>query len=655
LVLRGLPLTALLVFVAGLALGPMAESDLFFRIKAGQEILARHGLPGVNLYSFTYPDFPDLDASWLFEVAVALIHGRAGFPGVVVVKTAVLLATFAVAYVVCRRRGAGPVAAVAALAAAALVARERFVERPHVVSFAGEIALLAAVDALVVAGARRAAVVVVALTAGVVLWANLHAGVFVAPLILAAGGLGAAVSRDRAAAGRLAIAAALAALATLATPLGAGLFTYLRLHLALTAVHPIDEFRAPTLVSDAPLLAFGAVMIATAAAARVRPGWMRIAPAVALAALTLRSVRFAADFALVAAPLLAVSLTALGRGPRLSLRARGWLAGPAPAVAAIGFLMGAALIPRAVAAEPWNIGLDTRELPLSAIAFADTNGLRQRMYNDFETGSYLLYDPAGGYPRHRVFVDPRIPAYPIELHRLLGRNDLTRAEWTAEMQRFGVDAALLAYAGVNRRVAWWDPEVWALVFRADDARVFVRRSTRHEALIAAREIPATFAFSVEEGAATVPLDTRPARSPVRDCEWNRRLGDLRYELLGKPSASALDAYHRALAAPAGCLDAGEEARLCSWLGALALGSGRGAEALELFDRALARGAPRDATALSNRALALEAAGRTREAASGWKEVEAAAPNTPLGTRAADRRRALEAVTAPFGATPRSSP
>ena len=46
---RGLPLAALLGLVACYGLRPMAESDLFFRIKAGQEILARGGLPGRNL------------------------------------------------------------------------------------------------------------------------------------------------------------------------------------------------------------------------------------------------------------------------------------------------------------------------------------------------------------------------------------------------------------------------------------------------------------------------------------------------------------------------------------------------------------------------------------------------------------------------------
>src|SRR5580698_9444233 len=106
----------------------MAESDLFFHLKAGQEILARHGLPGRNLYSFTAPDYPDLDTSWLAEVGAAAVFGRGGYP-------------------------AGAVASALALAAAAFVGRERFVERPHVFSLAGAVAALAAIDAMLERGA----------------------------------------------------------------------------------------------------------------------------------------------------------------------------------------------------------------------------------------------------------------------------------------------------------------------------------------------------------------------------------------------------------------------------------------------------------------------------------------------------------------------
>jgi tetratricopeptide (TPR) repeat protein len=286
-----------------------------------------------------------------------------------------------------------------------------------------------------------------------------------------------------------------------------------------------------------------------------------------------------------------------------------------------------------------GIGLDTRELPLSAIAFVDANGLRDRMYNDFEIGSYLLFEPAGGYPRHRVFVDPRLPAYPPEFHRLLGRADVTRAEWSAAMDRFGVQSALLAYAGINARVSWWDPERYALVFREADARVFVRRLPQFAAVIARHEIPATFAFSPQEGNATLPLENRPAASPVPDCEWQRRLGDLTFDLDGSPSTRTLAAYDRALAAPAGCLQPADDARLAALMGALSLGAGRAADALPLLDRALARG-DAELTTLTNRAVALEALGRARDAAAAWDAVIGRAGDAPLSVQARAHRARL---------------
>ena len=662
---RAAPLLALLAFVAELSLRPMAESDLFFRIKAGQEILTRHGLPDRNLFSFTYPDYPDVDAAWLFEVGAAALHDRGGFPAVVIAKTAVLLAAFAVAFRLCVRRGAGPVASALALAAAAFVGRERFVERPHIFSLLGAVALLAAIDALVaprhrrgvqpsvenaaalprspreqlVAAAGKWAALRVGLWlgAGVALWANLHAGAFVAPVVLACAAAGARLDR-KGGARRLALAAVGAAVAVVVTPIGLGLFRYLRLHLTLTALHPVDEFRTPSWLSDPALFVYAAALVVlVAVASRRRLVWTWIMPVLVFALLALRSVRFAADGALVSAPLLAVALT--GVGDWLRARRPRWLPDPVPSVAVTALLVGLAAGPRIGGRDSGGIDVDTRELPLSAIGFVNANGLRDRMYNDFEIGSYLLFDPAGGYPRHRVFVDPRLPAYPPEFHRLLGRTDVTRPEWTAAMDGYGVETALLAYAGVNRRVAWWDPERYALVFSEADARVFVRRSPRFASLIAGREIPATFGFSLQEGTATVPLVARPAASPVPECEWQRRLGDLTFELDGAPSERTLVAYDRALAGPAGCLRAADEARLASWRGAVALGEGRAAAALALFDRAIAHG-DGELTTLTNRAIALEGLERAADAVAAWDAVIARAADSPLAARARARRARL---------------
>ncbi len=625
---------ALLLFVAGLALRPMAETDLFFHLKAGQEIRAHHALMRRNTFSFTYPDYPDLDTSWLAEVGAAVVYGWGGFDAVVVAKTAVLLVAFALLFRAALR-GAGPAAAAGALAAAAFVASDRLVERPLVFSFAGEAMVLLAIaplrDRRGPAAWRAAGLVL----AGVAVWANLHAGVFVAPLMLGAAALAAAATGDRRGAAQLALVAAAAAGAMLLTPVGAGLFRYLTLHLELPALHAVDEFRRPSWVSDAPLVLYATgflVVVAAALAADRRARAALIvtaAPGLPLLLLAAHSVRFGADAALVCAPALAMAVAVLGR--RL---------GRAPArdrplaEAAVALALLALAVP-ARRGRPLSIGLDASELPLDAIAFANAQNLRERMYNDFEIGSYLLFDPVGGYPRHRVFVDPRLPAYPPEMHRLLGRADLSRAEWQQAMDRHGVETALLAYAGINRRVAWWDPARWALVWNTGDARLFVRRQPRFGALIAAREIPATFAFTDEDGAVTVPLEAPPPASPIPRCEWDRRLGDLLVELDGRLSARARAAYERALAAPPGCLAPADQATAAAWLGGVDLQAGRPAAALGWLDRAVAAGDRSPATA-ANRAAALESLGRAADARAAWRDVAAAGGSSTLGARARDR-------------------
>ena len=79
------------------------------------------------------------------------------------------------------------------------------------------------------------------------------------------------------------------------------------------------------------------------------------------------------------------------------------------------------------------------------------------------------------------------------------------------------------------------------------------------------EIPATFAFSPEEGTATLPLETRPAASPVPDCEWQRRLGDLTFELDGTPSTRTLAAYVARWRRRRAAWQPADEAALRQWL------------------------------------------------------------------------------------------
>ena len=73
-------LCGLLVFVAGLCLGPMQETDLFFRLAAGEQFLRTGHIVHRNLFSFTFPDSPYLDPAWLFDAGAAAGFRLGGFP-----------------------------------------------------------------------------------------------------------------------------------------------------------------------------------------------------------------------------------------------------------------------------------------------------------------------------------------------------------------------------------------------------------------------------------------------------------------------------------------------------------------------------------------------------------------------------------------------
>jgi hypothetical protein len=617
-------LAGLLVFVAGLCALPVQETDLFFRLAAGEEFLRTGALVHRNLFSFTFPNQPYLDSAWLFDGAAALSYRLGGFPATVIAKTTVVLAIALAAYRLCRRRGTSIVAATVVLALAMACMRERLVERPHIFSLLGEVVVLGFLPAI--ERGKRWAWLLVPLVA---LWANLHAGAFLAPVLLGCAGMGALADHaGLRASARIFVFGLLSTAALCATPVGLGIFRYLAFHVGIFAVHPVDEFRSLTWRSDASFILFATGSLLVLALSR-RGTWRLGLPAVGLLSLAAWHVRFGADAILVLA---VVSAPALGDLIDRFAITRSRLAHAVLAIALIALAFAPRIAEASRGGRFFAIGLDEQALPSDAIRFVEKHGLRERMYNDFETGAYLLWQ---GYPRYRVFVDPRLPAYPIAFHQLLGRMDISREEWSQAMDSLGVESALLDYAGINRRVAFWDPEQWALVFRAKDSRVFVRRLPKWRELIAAFEIPATFDFTVENGASTLPLPKPPADSPVPLCEWQIRLGDLYFDLDNGKTDRALAAYRVALAAPRGCLAPAQEGSAAAWIGSLEVLARRFEQALPILDRALSV-TPDDTAVLAHRALALEGLGRASEARDVWKRIAVLSAGTDLGRRAAQK-------------------
>jgi tetratricopeptide (TPR) repeat protein len=595
----------LLLFVAGRCLVPMDETDVFYNLRLGEIILATHDVPRTNLLSFTVPDVRDVNLAWLFQIVLALAHRAGGIPGTVLLKTAFVVATFAVLFRVALRRGAHPAAAAAALALAAWAAEPRFVERPHLVTFLGLALLLLALERAE-AGRRRA---LWALVPAGLAWANANSCFFLAPAVLLLHAAGARLDGQRADARRAALVAAALAPLVLATPSGTGALGYIANHFRMPSLRPLQEYRTATWPLDGPFFFLAAALALTSFAPGARR-WRHALPAAALAFLGARRIRFVAEFAILAGPTVAAGATRAARALAARLAVPAWA--PAGAASAVAASLLFATIAARVGDEPApSVDVEPDLIPTAAIRFATESGLRDRMYNDLEVGSYLTWE---GWPRHRVFQDPRINGYPDALHAFLRRADLTRAEWQPFLERFGVTSALISFPSTNPRAALFDPARWALVYRAADGLVFARRDA-HAALVAARELPVTFARAADGAVVAQPLEAQPAGSALPACAWSVRLADFYVE--SNDDARARPLYERALA---GCGPAEHDAHVA--LGDLALRQGDPAGAA----RAYAGEAAPDVR--GKRGLALLSLGRSLEALEDLEAARRAQPRDP---------------------------
>ncbi len=631
-----LSLAALLLFVAGRCLVPMDETDLYFNLRLGELVLGEHAVPRTNLLSFTYPDHRDVNLAWLFQIVLALSHRAAGIPGTVLLKTAFVLATFALLFRVACRRGAHPAAAAAALALSAWAAEPRFVERPHLVTFLGLATLWLALER---AESGRPRLLYALVPLGLV-WANANSCFFLAPVVLSIYAVGAWRDGRALDVRQAAVVAAALVPLILATPSGAGALGYIANHWRMPWLRPLQEYRAATWPLDGPFFFLLAGVIL--ALALPDPRRRHLLPALALALLGARRIRFVAEFALAAGPIVAVAITDVARraAARASSLRRPLLAAQATAIV-VGALAGATLVPRFAAArrgEPFiDLGLEPGLVPTDAIRFADENGLHNRMYNDMEVGSYLTWQ---GWPQHRVFQDPRINGYPDEMHAILKRADLTPSAWQELLDRFGVTTALVTDPGINPRAALFDPRRWALVYRDREALLFAARRPEYAALLARAEIPIAFGYSPAVGTEGHPI-AQPPGSPIAACEWSRRQGDVWVEL--GDDMRAIAAYQTARAV-SDCLDAGPARAAALALGDAALRAHAPAIAADAYAGV---DLPR---AHRNRGLALLAIDRPAEA---MIELRAALAADPTD---ADTRRA-EAIARQRAAAvqPRSPP
>jgi hypothetical protein len=67
--------------------------DLWTHLSLGKMIFTTHNVPKINIFSYTYPDFPFVNHHWGSEVIFYLVHKYFSFNGLIIMKSAIMIIT----------------------------------------------------------------------------------------------------------------------------------------------------------------------------------------------------------------------------------------------------------------------------------------------------------------------------------------------------------------------------------------------------------------------------------------------------------------------------------------------------------------------------------------------------------------------------------
>jgi hypothetical protein len=366
-----------------------ADPDLWGHVRFGLDTLRDLALTRRDPYSFT-SDRVWINHEWLAEVIMAVAYRVDGARGLVALKLVIIGITLVFVVIALRRRVWDPIShdVLVGVAIFGILGRVHPV-RPQLFSVLLCAALLTTV--VNVDRGRRRLLVLIPVLLGV--WANLHGGYLVGIGILAIWTAFRVVRSDTHQRQRLEIlgVALLSVIATLATPYGVGLWSFLWETVGATRVGIADW--APLLGTSPLMIAQWVVVTATAVLAlrgrQVDAAYASMAVVLGLA--TLMVSRFDAFYALAVVMLLG---PCLGRAPKGPVRT--WYSGAT--VAAVGALA----ISVVVFAERSSC-IEMRTGP-EAEATTFARDLRGRMLTFFDWGQYAIWHLA---PAIQVSMDGR--------------------------------------------------------------------------------------------------------------------------------------------------------------------------------------------------------------------------------------------------------
>src|SRR5690349_2427682 len=463
-----------MVFVLAVRQSVSVDPDLWWHLKAGQQIIETRSIPHTDDYSFTKQGSEWVAHEWLSEVFMAAIYRLSGLVGLVTIFSLIIVIAFWLMY---RRCEGKPYAAGIALVLAVAASSPLFGVRPQMLTL-----LLASIYIVLLEGFDRKRVWW--LVPLMLLWVNLHAGWALGLALIALYIMRAVLDGEWNDRRSLVVVLLVCTAVVPLNPNGFRMFTYPYETLTSPSMAAfIQEWASPDF-HKGMYLPLAILLLSTFAAMaispkRARPGEIVLVLITALGAL--RSVRHIPIFSLFAAPVLAKHLWAIAKE-------RGWdklLMGAEPRPNAVKLLINIVLLlaPLALGVfRVWHFATHQRDFitirnPVAAVEFLKSQRLPGPIYNRYGWGGYLIYQL---YPEYRVYIDGRADVYGDTFFTETMNVDDGFGDWRGPLDRHAVQTVLIAPDVALASLLRGDSQ-WVKVFETHDSVIFTRRQNGRSA------------------------------------------------------------------------------------------------------------------------------------------------------------------------------
>jgi hypothetical protein len=466
----------------------LSDCDTGWHIRTGEWILAHHGVPTHDIFSYSKPDGAWYAWEWLTDIIWAFLNNHGGLATVATVGMLLIAFTFTLLFRLVRRNSNALVAIVITMTAA-VASSVHWLARPHLFTLVFLVLFYGALENVRSGKTRFHGVpYLVILPFATVLWTNLHGGFFVGIIMIGTYGMGEALKLifapglgdQRKTVMRTAEKYILCAVACLAGSLVNPYTWHLHQHVVEYLADPyqsqhIMEFLSVSFHHPLAIFFEGMLLLSVLAASSAASKGSFTEPLLLLmwGHAALLSTRNIPIFMIIAAPQAAAVVELwLQRLPELHvadwLRRAGvkfnQVAGsmtetdrigrwhPISMAGALGVI---ALLYAPHPPEKFRPEFDPKSFPVAAVQKLHLDP-SQRIFTFDQWGDYLIYRL---YPQTKVFMDGRSDYYGSAFNQKYLDVITVNYGWESTLTRFGVDTVLMPpgspLAGALKESARW--------------------------------------------------------------------------------------------------------------------------------------------------------------------------------------------------------